>query len=228
MRVVEIFVSKQGEGLWAGVESVFIRTLGCHLRCGFCDTEYASWESGNGLELSVEEIVGRIIIHRKRHVVLTGGEPMLHAEMVPLSKMLEREGLKITIETSGTLELPVRAHLMSISPKLSNSIPFAAGEDVIRRHEYNRAKPEIVRQMIKKYDYQLKFVIDRPQDFLEMEKYLEELPGAKPTRILLMPQARTPEEMREKETWIREYAQQKGYRYAPRMQLEWYGNRRGT
>lgn len=228
MRVVEIFVSKQGEGLWTGVESVFVRTLGCHLRCGFCDTEYAFWESGNGLELSVEEIVGRVIIHRKRHVVLTGGEPMLHAEMVPLTKMLEKEGLKVTIETSGTLVLPVRAHLMSISPKLSNSTPFGANKDVIRRHQYNRTRMDVVRQMIKKYDYQLKFVIDRPEDFLEVEKYLEDLPGAKPTRVLMMPQARSLEEMREKETWMLEYAQQKGFRYSPRMQLEWYGNKRGT
>ena len=58
-----------------------------------------------------------------QHVVLTGGEPMLLAELIPLSASLRAEGWHITIETSGTLYLPVACDLMSISPKLSNSTP---------------------------------------------------------------------------------------------------------
>ncbi len=59
MRIAEIFRSLQGEGRLTGVESVFVRTSGCNLRCGFCDTPYASW-SPEGEDLSVDEILERV------------------------------------------------------------------------------------------------------------------------------------------------------------------------
>jgi len=119
MRITELFSSKQGEGLWTGVQSTFVRVAGCHLYCKYCDTKYAFSET-DGRELCVEEIVEKAIMFGNRHVVLTGGEPMLHAELVPLTHQLNRRGFAITIETSGTLELPVRCDLLSVSPKLSN------------------------------------------------------------------------------------------------------------
>ena len=59
MRIAEIFRSLQGEGRLTGVDSVFVRASGCNLRCGFCDTPYASW-SPEGEDLSVDEILDRI------------------------------------------------------------------------------------------------------------------------------------------------------------------------
>ena len=61
-----------------------------------------------------------------RHVVLTGGEPMLFAELLPLAEELRVRGWHITVETAGTLYLPVECDLMSISPKLAGSGPAAA------------------------------------------------------------------------------------------------------
>jgi 7-carboxy-7-deazaguanine synthase len=165
MRIAEIFRSLQGEGRLTGVESIFVRTAGCNLRCGYCDTPYASW-TPEGEELSLTEIVDRVeqLRHSPRpaflqklanegsgfrvqgsgsddfksehfkssnfqiskiphHLVLTGGEPMLFAELVPLAAQLRQRGWHITIETAGTLYLPVACDLMSISPKLSNSSP---------------------------------------------------------------------------------------------------------
>src|SRR5581483_4314446 len=119
MRIAEIFLSLQGEGFRTGNESVFVRTSGCNLRCWYCDTPYASW-AHEGDDLSVEEILARIDEHDCEDVVLTGGEPMLHAELVPLAAALRRRGRHITIETAGTLYLPVECDLMSISPKLAN------------------------------------------------------------------------------------------------------------
>ncbi len=228
MRVVEIFQSKQGEGLWTGVLSAFVRTTGCNLRCSFCDTTYASWRREEGEDLSVEEIVGRVLLLNCRHVVLTGGEPMLCSELIPLTRMLAERELTITIETAGTLDLPVVCHLMSISPKLSNSTPRGALEPEIRLHETNRNRPEIVRRLIDRYPYQLKFVVDEPEDLLEIEEYLERLGDVRPERVLLMPMAIDVATMREKAEWITAYAGPRGYRYCPRMQLEWYGNRRGA
>jgi len=229
MRVVELFVSRQGEGLWTGEESVFVRTGGCHLHCRFCDTPYAAWEADEGCDMSVGEIVGRVQASGKRHVVLTGGEPMLHAELVPLTEQLERLGFLITIETSGTLDLPVRCHLMSVSPKLSNSTPLPeSGEQVIRRHENARTRIDITRRLLERYDHQLKFVVDMPADLPEIEQFLQQFPILDKKRILLMPQGGTEEEMRPKEEWLRPYTETQGYVYCPRMQILWYGNRRGT
>lgn len=228
MRVVEIFQSKQGEGIWTGTLSAFVRTIGCNLRCSFCDTRYASWQCEEGEDLSVEEIVGRVLLFGCKHVVLTGGEPMLYAEAIPLTRLLAKRGLTITIETAGTLELPVACDLMSISPKLSNSRPFGAPEPILRRHDVNRYRPEVVRRLMDNYPYQLKFVVDQPEDLLEIEEYLEKLGDVQKDRVLLMPMGTDAATLRQKAEWIVAYASPRGYRYCPRMQIEWYGDRRGT
>ena len=228
MRIAEIFQSKQGEGLWTGVESAFVRSIGCNLRCWFCDTTYASWQSEEGEDLTVEEIVDRVDAYKIRHVVLTGGEPMMHAELIPLSRELSDRNLKVTIETAGTLELPVSCDLMSISPKLSNSSPWGASDATLRLHETNRNRPDVARKLIQSHPYQLKFVVDAPEDLLEVVEYVEKLECARKERVFLMPMATTVEEMRAKSEWIVPFAAKLGFRYCPRMQLEWYGNRRGT
>ena len=122
MRVAEIFQSVQGEGFLTGTASVFVRAAGCNLRCWFCDTPYASWRP-EGDDLSVEDIVRQVVSYECDHVVLTGGEPMLFAELIPLCEQLRQRGLHITVETAGTLFLPLACDLMSISPKLQNSAP---------------------------------------------------------------------------------------------------------
>src|SRR5690606_27972624 len=107
--------SIQGEGFLTGTESVFVRVSGCNLRCWFCDTPYASWRP-EGADLSVEEIIARVTEFDAAHVVLTGGEPMLFSELIPLAAELRRLRRHVTIETAGTLYLPVECDLMSISP----------------------------------------------------------------------------------------------------------------
>src|SRR6266481_3606251 len=102
MRIAEIYSSRQGEGLLTGTPSVFIRASGCNLRCWFCDTPYASWVP-EGEDLSVDEMLFRVEALGASHVVLTGGEPMLFAELIPLTAGLRRQGRHITIETAGTL-----------------------------------------------------------------------------------------------------------------------------
>src|ERR1700682_5741461 len=106
MRVAEIYRSLQGEGALTGTPSVFVRASGCNLRCGYCDTPYASWQP-EGEDLSVDEILEQVAALGTRHVVLTGGEPMLFAELIPLAGGLGALGRHITIETAGTLYLPV-------------------------------------------------------------------------------------------------------------------------
>lgn len=228
MRIAEIFCSRQGEGLLTGKESIFVRASGCNLRCWYCDTPYTSWQP-EGEDLSVEEILAQVEQWSTSHVVLTGGEPMLFAELVPLTNELRHRERHITIETAGTLDLPVTCDLMSISPKLSNSAP-REGSDARwrRRHERTRHRPDVIRQLVRRYEYQFKFVIDQQADCDEVERYLEEFPEIDPARALLMPQGTTVDELASRDDWLVPYARAHGLGHSPRRHIEWFGLTRGT
>lgn len=115
MRINEIFYSLQGEGRFTGTPAVFVRLSGCNLQCGFCDTLH-----DNYTEMSVEEIVEQVLAFPARHVVLTGGEPVLQVNS-ELTKRLHEVGCFIQMETNGTLPLPddVQIDWITCSPKLS-------------------------------------------------------------------------------------------------------------
>jgi len=233
MRVIEIFSSRQGEGIWTGEPSAFVRLGGCHLHCRFCDTPYAAWACESGEQLTTDEIVDRVTALQQPHVVITGGEPLLFPETVELTERFDALGFKITIETTGTIEQPVRAHLMSISPKLSNSTPDprvdpSVTDDVVHRHEENRKKLDATASYIERTNYQIKFVVETPDDLSEIEQFLQQFPKIEPSRVLLMPQGITQEALIEREQWLRPYAELRAYVFCRRMQIFWYGNQRGT
>ncbi len=252
MRVAEIFRSLQGEGRLTGVESIFVRSSGCNLRCGYCDTPYASW-SPEGTDLPLETIAEQIECLRQqpspkhldvvrtseptlppaptpvpRHVVLTGGEPMLFPDLVPLTNLLHDRGWHITIETSGTLYLPVHCNLMSISPKLSNSTPIDASDPGwAARHEQRRHTPEVIERLITEHDYQLKFVVDRLDDCKEIERWLSEFPMVAKQHVMVMPQGTTRETVAGKVAWLVDYCAARGFTFCPRRHIEWFDSRRG-
>ena len=224
MRIAEIFHSIQGEGLLVGVPSAFIRTTGCNLRCAWCDSPYTSWEP-TGESMSIDDILARVLAFRCRHVVVTGGEPMLIPEVVPLCAALRGAGCHITIETAGTVFRPVECHLMSLSPKLANSTP---GGRFALRHEQLRLQPEVIRQLIGLAEVQLKFVIDRPEDIDEVLALLALLPAIPPDRVLLMPQGLNRDDLDRRSGWLAELCKRHGFRFCSRLHIELYGNTRGT
>src|SRR5438477_2462200 len=83
MKLSELFHSIQGEGKLTGVPSVFIRASGCNLRCVWCDTPYASWNP-EGEDVPVDQIVQRVNAYNCKHVVLTGGEPVIMPDVSEL------------------------------------------------------------------------------------------------------------------------------------------------
>lgn len=228
MRIAEIYKSIQGEGSLTGTESVFVRASGCNLRCWFCDTPYTSWNP-EGVDLSVEEIISQVEALACRHVVITGGEPMLFAEMIPLCEQLHENGKHITIETAGTLYLPLECDLMSISPKLSNSAPSA--DDYPKwhvRHQHTRHQPDVIRKLINEHDYQLKFVVNSSDDCDEIRQYLQQFPEVVNDRVLLMPQGVDTRVLNETGVWLEPHCSDHGLQFCPRKQIEWFGMARGT
>jgi 7-carboxy-7-deazaguanine synthase len=223
LKIAELFYSIQGEGMLIGAPSFFIRTSGCNLRCSWCDTPYTSWRP-EGVELTPAQILNEARSHPARHVVVTGGEPMIAREIVELTQRLRDAGYHITIETAGTVFRPVACDLMSISPKLANSIPegpFAA------QHDRLRLRHPVLAELMARYPYQLKFVIARPHD-LEEVRFLRQSLAADPDRVILMPEGVEPEVLRERGLWLAEICKQEGFRFSPRLHVDLYGNRRGV
>ena len=100
MRICEIFHSIQGEGLMMGVPTTFVSTVGCNLRCEWCDTQYSM---DGGEEMSLDAIMERI--GDVKHVCVTGGEPMLQPEMPELLRRLVSAGKQVVLETNGSVDL---------------------------------------------------------------------------------------------------------------------------
>jgi 7-carboxy-7-deazaguanine synthase len=222
LKIAELFYSLQGEGSLLGVPSFFIRTSGCNLRCAWCDTPYASWNP-EGTEMTLDTILDEMRRYRAGHAVVTGGEPMIAPEIVELTERLREARVHITIETAGTAFKPVACDLMSISPKLSNSTPDGA---FAAQHERLRIQPEALKRLMAAYDYQLKFVIARPDDVGEARGLIREL-EAPAERVILMPEGTEAAALRERSCWLAEVCKAEGFRFSPRLHVELWGNRRG-
>lgn len=110
-RINEIFASLQGEGFHTGTASVFLRFSGCNRRCPFCDTDFTSYR-----EMTVSEIVSEVARFIPRHLVMTGGEPLLQADD-RLIAALKDAGFYIAVETNGTLPVPDGIDWVTCSPK---------------------------------------------------------------------------------------------------------------
>ena len=232
MRISEIFHSIQGEGLLLGVPSVFVRTSGCNLRCRWCDTPYASWHP-EGEELSIEEVVKRVLSYDCRHVVLTGGEPMVASGIRELASALRAKGKHITIETAATIAPEgIPFDLGSLSPKLANSTPDADAAGPWReRHEQSRLKPEVIRQWLEAGACQIKFVVSTVEDLPEIEELMNEVgvvQGFDRDKVLLMPEGTDAEVLWNRAPLIAEMCLEHGFRFAPRIQIDLFGNTRGT
>ena len=122
MKVVEIFDSFQGEGIYTGEPATFLRLGGCNLNCDFCDTEFDDYKEID-VELVKECLLNHIKNHKNKLLVITGGEPLLHYDEIKelvdlLHYQIFNEGLKIQIETNGFIRrIPIRNTTYVISPK---------------------------------------------------------------------------------------------------------------
>jgi len=215
----------QGEGFLAGVPSVFVRLTGCPLRCRWCDTKYA-WAEEAGRPYSVAEIVEQVQRWPCRFVVVTGGEPMIHSDLPQLVGGLKAASKHITIETAGIAYIPdMPCDLVSISPKLSNSVPDDAKSAAI--HEASRLDLAVLRQLIDNYNYQLKFVVDSEADLPEIEDTIKKLGNVNRDKVMLMPQAATRDELLVKSPMVAELCKQMGFTFCQRLHVLLWNNQKG-
>jgi 7-carboxy-7-deazaguanine synthase len=221
INISEIFYSIQGEGLLAGRPSVFVRLAGCPLRCKYCDTEYAL-DSSAGTKMSIDQAIEKTMKYSPAYVVITGGEPMISPQISLLCQRIKEHNIHITIETAGIKYVAnLACDLMSISPKLSNA--YDNGQNKNRYLKINRLK-----ELLKNYDYQLKFVMEKIEDITEVHQILNDLKGVDPaapccgvdrSKVLLMPQAKNVSEYLRYSPLIVELCKANGFIFSPRLQL---------
>jgi 7-carboxy-7-deazaguanine synthase len=207
--VIEIFYSVQGEGKLAGVPSVFVRLAGCPLRCPWCDTRYA-WESSNADHLSIDQIVQKISLFDSSHIVITGGEPLIHSAVTDLSQKLSAAGSHITIETSGVVYRKTACDLLSLSPKLPSTLP-----------NKKTFRPSILcKLLVDAKDYQVKFVVADEFEVREALTLLDRCDLFDRRNVMLMPQSATPLEYRKNARKIARLALKQCLRFCPRLHLD--------
>lgn len=223
----ELFVSIQGEGMLAGLPSTFIRTSGCNLRCVWCDTPETSWEP-KGQRRSADSIVEEVHALGVRHVVLTGGEPLLSEGALQAARALRLLGHHLTIETAAAFSpshfaVGAEADLFSISPKLRSSTPEGRFSVM---HEERRWKPAWITALMQN-EYQLKFVVAEQSDLRAVDEAVAELKPAR-ERVLLMPEGTSAARLDEVGRWLAPACVERGYRFCDRLHVRLFGHTRGT
>jgi 7-carboxy-7-deazaguanine synthase len=236
--IIDLHTCIQGEGALAGVPHILIRTAGCNLRCAFqtsiCDTPYSSYAPEES-KYTTDNIKSLIEDNPQiMHLMITGGEPMLHPAFIEFICDEYGDTHYITVETNGTFMPSERllklVDLWSISPKLASQLLTAEKAaqfnlPFVERKPFNNILP--ARNVIATHrDYQIKYVISSVDDLLAMEEHIQLLKGVSDRRIYLMPEGDTPEKLTANRQLCAEYAIKEGYNYTDRLQFIIYGNKR--
>ena len=239
----EIFYSLQGEGISAGTPAVFIRASLCNLHCVWCDTDYTwNWEGTPWvheknaipgyakfkkeeqiIELTPADVAAAASAFACRSLVVTGGEPLLQEEDFAdvLGILRERDGAwRVEVETNGTIapgeEFDALVDQYNVSPKLANS---GNKEDL-------RIQAKALAFFSESPKAWFKFVVTGPHDLGEIEG-LRNLLALDPERILLMPEARSREDLQEQD-WLTAHCLRHGFRFSDRLHIRLWDGDRGT
>ena len=231
MKISELFFSIQGEGELTGVPSVFVRTSGCNLRCRWCDTKYASWKP-EGENVTINDLLNKVCSYPARHVVISGGEPMIAKGIEEFTHLLKESGKHITIETAGTIAPNgIQCDLASLSPKLSDSTPKEGdiNKEWIDRHESKRLDYDILSEWVNSFNFQLKFVVSKEEEIKEIQNVISRIEGKiLPEKVLLMPEGIDPDTLRSRYDLLIDLCKENGYRLCHRLHVDLFGNTPGT
>lgn len=135
MKVIELFLSVNGEGLKSGELATFVRFAGCNLRCPYCDTKY-SYENPKYIEMSIDEIISKIESFKAYNVTLTGGEPLVQKDIDILIKKLSDKGYRVELETNGSVDISKYVGLKGVAFTLDYKGPTSLMEDKMLLDNY--------------------------------------------------------------------------------------------
>ena len=225
MKISEMFDSIQGEGPNAGEPVIFIRLALCNLTCSWCDTKY-TWDWDNYdfdkevHHFEIEDIIKKIQTYKIKHIVITGGEPLMQQE--ELIKLLSplKNNYFIEVETNCTIipneSLMKIVDQWNVSPKTKNSGNLP--EQYENKESYN-----FFTGVDNCY---FKFVVENEEDLTEIQKLINKY-NIKKDSVFLMPQATTKMEIITREEIVSKSAKNHKFRYSPRMHVSMWGNQRG-
>jgi 7-carboxy-7-deazaguanine synthase len=163
MKVNELFYSIQGEGIYAGLPTIFLRTTGCNLRCSFCDTTYA-YEQGT--EMSIQEVLNEIEKYPCKQLCITGGEPLLQKDIPELLERLIQKKFTICLETNGSINIKKYVGKPSVMISLDIKCPSSGMHThMIQKNISYLSKND-----------QLKFIIKNKKDYEYAKRILRKYP----------------------------------------------------
>lgn len=151
LRIFEIFHSLQGESSRVGLPTVFVRLTGCPLRCGYCDTEYAFH---GGATQSFDEILEKVASYQAQYVCVTGGEPLAQKGCHELLKMLCDAGYKVSLETSGAMDISQVDQRVSVIMDIKTPGSGEASKNLWGNIEHLSAKDEVKFVLVDRADYE--------------------------------------------------------------------------
>jgi 7-carboxy-7-deazaguanine synthase len=172
LKVNEIFYSIQGESTMAGRSCVFVRLTNCNLRCTYCDTEYAFYE---GNSMSLDEIISEIEKYNCNLVEITGGEPLIQANVLHLMRILSDKDYLVMLETSGSLPIAVVDKRVKIVMDLKTP-----SSGMVQKNLYENIK------FIKRFD-EVKFVIGNREDYDWAKNIINEYSLLDKATVLMSP-----------------------------------------
>ena len=155
---------------------------------------------------------------------------MVAPDLSELAIALKKQKKHITIETAGTIPPNgIPCDLASLSPKLSNSTPPASRDPAwAKKHEATRLQPEVISEWIRKYPFQLKFIVSSELDLAEIKHLLSRLPPLPLHQILLMPEGIDVKTLTTRSPWLVEICKREGFRFCPRLHIDLFGHKRET
>jgi 7-carboxy-7-deazaguanine synthase len=216
LQVSEIFVSVQGEGVTAGLPSVFVRLQGCSVGCRWCDTKY-SWATDGGQETTVDRILETVAEAAVENVVVTGGEPLEHPAFAPLVQALTSQRPRVEVETAGTIPPPaVFVDQWNVSLKLPHS----------NVAEEKRLNPEAI-GAFRDLGAWFKFVVATERDVDEVIA-IQTAHRLASKQILLMPLGMQRDEQLERMPLVMAWCRRRGFRFSPRLHILAWGPQRGV
>lgn len=172
IKITEIFYSLQGESLSSGLPTTFVRLTGCPLRCTYCDTTY-SFHGGNNL--TIDEILTKVMLNPTKNVCITGGEPLAQPRVKELIDLLINNDFIVSIETSGAIDISEVNSQAIIVMDLKTPGSNEHQKNLFKNIEY--LKP----------NDQVKFVVTSYEDFLWTKNIINEYPALKSINCLISP-----------------------------------------